>query len=51
MAKKIETSGPPLLGFHLLMESTAKTKLLNQVRNLEENRISVIQATASKNPS
>ena len=51
IAKKIETSGPPPLGFHLLMGSTAKTKLLNQVRNLEENKISVIQATASKNPS
>ena len=48
MTKKIETSGPPPLGFHLLMGSTAKTKLLNQVRNLEENRVSIIQGTASK---
>ena len=51
MTKKIETSGPPPLGFHLLMGSTAKTKLLNQVQNLEENRVSIIQGTASKSPS
>lgn len=49
MAKKTETSGgPPPLGFHLLMGETAKTKLLNQVRNLEENRVSIVQGTASK---
>ena len=46
--KKTENSGPPPIGFHLLMGKTAKTKLLNQVKNLEENRISVIQGTASK---
>ncbi|MDH5569596.1 MAG: methyltransferase domain-containing protein [Nitrosopumilus sp.] len=48
MVKKTETSGPPPLGFHLLMGNTAKTKLSNQVRNLEENRISIVQGTASK---
>ena len=46
--KKIEKSGPPPLGFHLLMGKTAKTKLLNQVRNLEESRVSIVQGTASK---
>ncbi len=49
MVKKIENSGPVPLGFHLLMGKTAKTKLLNQVRNLEENRVSIIQGTALKN--
>ena len=48
MIKKSESSGPPPLGFHLLMVNTAKTKLANQARNLEENRVSVIQGTASK---
>ena len=44
-----ETSGPPPLGFHLLMGKTAKEKLLNQARNLEENRVTVVQGTALKN--
>lgn len=48
MIKKSESSGPPSLGFHLLMGDTAKTKLANQARNLEENRVSIIQGTASK---
>ena len=48
MAKKIEVSGPPPVGFHLLMGKTAKTKLLNQVKNLEENRVSIVQGTALK---
>ena len=48
MLQKIEQTGPPPLGLHLLMGKTAKTKLLNQVRNLEENRISVVQGSAIK---
>ena len=48
MAKKIEASGPLPLGFHLLMGKTAKTKFLNQVRNLEENKVSIVQGTALK---
>jgi ubiquinone/menaquinone biosynthesis C-methylase UbiE len=48
MIKKTEKSGPPPLGFHLLMGETAKTKLLNIARNLEENRTSVVLGTASK---
>jgi ubiquinone/menaquinone biosynthesis C-methylase UbiE len=47
--KKTEKSGPPLLGFHLLMGKTAKTKLLNIARNLEEHRTSVVLGTALKN--
>ncbi len=47
--KKTEKSGPPPLGFHLLMGKTAKTKLLILARNLEENRTSVILGTALKN--
>ena len=46
--KKTEKSGPPLLGFQLLMGKTAKTKLLNIARNLEENRTSVVLGTALK---
>jgi len=49
MIKKTEKSGPPPLGFHLLMGKTAKTKLLNLARNLEENRTSVVLGTALKN--
>ena len=46
--KRIKKSGPIPLGIHLLMGKTAKTKLLNQVRNLEENRVSIVQGTALK---
>jgi ubiquinone/menaquinone biosynthesis C-methylase UbiE len=49
MLKKTEQSGPPPLGFHLLMGKTAKIKLQNLARNLEENRTSVVQGTATKN--
>ena len=47
--KKTEKSGPPPLGFHLLMGKTAKTKLLNIARNLEEDRTSIVLGIASKN--
>jgi len=46
--KKTENSGPPPLGFHLLMGKTAKTKLQNLARNLEEHRTSVVLGTALK---
>ena len=49
MIKRVEISGPPPLGFHLLMGKTAKEKLLNQAQNLEENRVTVVQGTALKN--
>jgi hypothetical protein len=48
MLRKTESSGPTPLGLHLLMGKTAKTKFLNQVRNLEENKISIAQGTAMK---
>ena len=48
MLKKTEGSVPNSLGLHLLMGNTAKTKFLNQVKNLEENKISVVQGTAVK---
>ena len=48
MLKKVETSGPPPLGFHLLMGKTAKQKLLNLAQNLEENRLAIVQGTAIK---
>ena len=49
MIKRTEKSGPPPLGFHLLMGKTAKTKLLNLTRNLEEDRTTVVLGTATKN--
>ena len=48
MVKKLETSDAPPVGFHLLMGKTAKEKLLNQTRNLEENRVTIVQGTAIK---
>lgn len=48
MLKKTESTGPTPLGLHLLMGKTAKTKFLNQVRNFEEDRISIVQGTAVK---
>lgn len=46
--EKIEQSGPPPLGIHLLMGDTARTKLGNVVGNLKEARVVVIQAVAEK---
>ncbi len=46
--EKIEQSGPPPLGIHLLMGDTARTKLVNIVDNLREVRVVVIQALAEK---
>jgi hypothetical protein len=34
------------LGFHLLLGSDAKEMFTNQVRNLEEGRISLVQVVA-----
>jgi ubiquinone/menaquinone biosynthesis C-methylase UbiE len=45
---KVGASGPPPLGLHLLMGSTARAKFENQVRNLAEQRIAVVQAIAEK---
>jgi hypothetical protein len=46
--EKMKLSGPPPLGIHLLMGSTARAKLENIVRNLREGRIVVFQAIAEK---
>jgi ubiquinone/menaquinone biosynthesis C-methylase UbiE len=48
MVNKVQSSGPPPLGFHLLMGKTAKEKLQNQARNLEENKVTIIQGVAVK---
>lgn len=48
MLKKTKSSKKIPLGLHLLMGKTAKTKFLNQVKNLEENRISIVQGIAEK---
>lgn len=46
--EKIEQSGPPPLGTHLLMGDTARNKLRNVIANLKEARIVVVQALAEK---
>ena len=40
--------GPSVVGVHLLMGSTARTKIEHMHRNLEEQRIVVVQATAER---
>ena len=45
---KVRESGPPPVGIHLLMGDTARAKLENVLRNLEEGRITVVQAVADK---
>jgi SAM-dependent methyltransferase len=47
-AEKTKVSGPPRLGLHLLMGSTARAKLENTIRNLRERRVAVIQAVMQK---
>ncbi len=46
--EKIEQSGPPPLGTHLLMGDTARNKFKNVIENLKEARIVVVQALAEK---
>ena len=46
--EKLKVSGPPPLGLHLLMGSTAKTKFENNIRNLRERRFVVFQTLAEK---
>jgi SAM-dependent methyltransferase len=43
---RLESSGPPLLGTHVLMGENAKAKLGNVLRNLREQRLVVVQACA-----
>ena len=46
--EKTKESGPPPLGLHLLMRETAQTKFENVIRNLQEDRIVVVQVMAEK---
>ena len=48
MSVKIATDGPPPIGIHLLMGDNAKDKLVNYVRNLSEDRVSVALGMAHK---
>jgi MPBQ/MSBQ methyltransferase len=48
---RFKLSGPPPLGLHLLMGTTAKAKFENIVRNLQQGRIVVFQAVALKRES
>lgn len=41
---RLAAEGPPPLGLHLLMGDTARTKLSNLLRNLEQGRLRVVQA-------
>lgn len=46
--KKLQSSGPPPLGIHLLLGKTAKLKAENIVRNLTEQRITALLGAAVK---
>jgi ubiquinone/menaquinone biosynthesis C-methylase UbiE len=46
--KKLQESGPPPLGFHLLIGDNAAVKFENQIKNLRENKFVVLQASAKK---
>jgi ubiquinone/menaquinone biosynthesis C-methylase UbiE len=48
MLQRIRESGPPPLGFHLLMGDDFRAMASNQLRNLEENRIALIEVVARK---
>ncbi len=48
-AEKAARAGPPPLGIHLVLGRTAKAKFANLVRNLQEERIAVVQCVAAKN--
>jgi MPBQ/MSBQ methyltransferase len=45
-AQALQANTTPVLGFHLLLGSDAKLMFANQVRNLEESRISLVQVVA-----
>lgn len=46
--EKVREDGPPPLGLHLLMGADAKEKMQNVARNLAEERIEIVMATALK---
>lgn len=41
-------SGPPPLGLHILMGETARTKVLNIIENITENRVAPVELIAKK---
>ncbi|MCI0394771.1 MAG: hypothetical protein L0332_23220 [Chloroflexi bacterium] len=49
-AKMQSQAGTPPLGFHLLLGADFRTMAQNQVRNLNENRIVLIEAIAQRPP-
>ncbi len=46
--ENIAANGSPPIGIHLLMGGNAKDKLQNYVRNLSENRVTVVMGVATK---
>jgi ubiquinone/menaquinone biosynthesis C-methylase UbiE len=48
LEEKIRTEGPPPLGIHLLLGSDFGAMSQNQVRNLDENRIALIEAVVQR---
>lgn len=46
--QRMQETGPPPLGLHLLMGPTAADKFDNVLRNLEQGRISIVQGVACK---
>ena len=48
LTERLKMSGPPPLGSHLLMGSTARLKRENNMRNLREQRFVVVQGVMEK---
>ena len=48
VSAQIDADGPPPIGIHLLMGDNAKDKLQNYIRNLSENRVTVVMGMAYK---
>jgi MPBQ/MSBQ methyltransferase len=48
LADRMSQPGPPPLGIHLLMGTTARTKFDNVLRGLRDGRLRVVQALAHK---
>ena len=50
VGEKLKKEGRPMLGLHLVMGENARLKSQNLVRNIQDNRIQIIQAVAEKMP-
>lgn len=48
VSAQMQEDGPPPIGIHLLMGDNARDKLQNYVRNLSEERVSVVMGMARK---